>query len=108
MNNIGCVVYSKTTKNLNAFWFYSNNNKVISGTGIGVRTDEGNIESRFDGQYNITYFDEDGTELSTLKLIISFKSGYYDLKWIKDDKISYYGLGLEIDNKLSAGWYKVD
>ena len=104
MNDIGFVQYSKNKKKniIEAVWYYLNNNEKISGTGIA----KGVFDNTFEGNFLVTYYDNNGSETSNFELKIKFEAEYYHLKWIKDGNIEYFGIGVECDNKLFAGWRK--
>lgn len=104
MNDIGFVQYSKN-KNENiikATWFYLENGVKISGTGVV----QGKFDKTFKGDFHVTYYDIEGSETADFQLKIEFEADHYHLKWIKDGNIQYFGIGVEYDDKLFAGWRK--
>ena len=98
--NIGCVVYKETDTGIKADWVFSRNDKIEKGEGMGVRSDKSNKKRGFEGEYEITYTDENGNKSPKLKLFISLESEYYSLKWINNETITDFGIGIENDNKL--------
>ena len=104
MNDIGFVQYSKNTnkKIIEATWFYLMNREKISGTGIV----KGKFDNTFAGDFNVKYYNKEGVETSNYKLIITLEENQYQLKWITNDIVEYFGIGIEYDNKLFAGWRK--
>jgi hypothetical protein len=102
MNDIGIVEYSKDAdKNcILANWFYMKNGKKIFGTGIAV----GEVSNNYEGEYLVTYYNQNGVELSKYNLIIIQSQNHYELKWIANGQVEYIGVGMEKDNKLFAGW----
>ncbi len=108
MENIGCVVYTETSSGIKAEWVLSNNGKIDSGTGIGIRLNPTNETKEFVGEYMVTYSDINGLESAKLKLNISFESGCYKLIWMHNGEITDIGIGIINNNKLSAGWFKIN
>lgn len=104
MENIGCVIYTETNNCITAEWVSSKKGKIDKGNGIGIRLTKAKSKRRFEGEYEIIYTDMKGNNSPKLKLIILFESGYYRLKWINNKTITDIGIGIENDNKLSAGW----
>ena len=104
MNDIGFVEYSKNMDDnyIEAKWFYYDKGVKRSGTGLV----QGKFNKTFDGDFHVTYYDNDGSETSSFQLKINFDAGHYHLKWIKNGKIEYFGIGIEYDNKLFASWRK--
>jgi hypothetical protein len=102
MNDIGVVEYSKDTdkKCIHANWFYIKNGKKVIGTGIAT----GELSNNFQGEYFVTYYSQSGVELSKYNLIITECQDHYELKWIANGQVEYFGVGIEKDNKLFAGW----
>ncbi|MCE1163881.1 MAG: hypothetical protein LWX07_00605 [Bacteroidetes bacterium] len=102
MNDIGVVEYSRDTvnKRIIADWYYMKEGEKISGTGIvkGVPTDG------YTGDYIVTYYDRNGKELSGFNLKITKTETCYELTWISGGKIIYYGLSMEKNGRLYAGW----
>jgi hypothetical protein len=102
MSDVGIVEYSKDKDNncIRANWFYLKDNEKVFGTGIA----EGKMSESFEGEYCVTYFNRQGVESSRYSLRIVKNQDHYDLQWISDGQIKYYGIGIENDNKLFAGW----
>jgi hypothetical protein len=102
MNDIGVVEYSKDiAKNcILAKWFYVKNNKTRFGTGIAI----GKLSDNYEGEYIVTYYNQNGAESSKFNLCITKKQDHYELKWLADGKIEFLGIGMERGNKLFAGW----
>jgi len=107
MENIGCVIYTETSDGLNAEWVLSSNEKISSGTGVAIRLSAINENRKFEGEYEIVYSDINGIESPKLRLNISFESDYYKLTWVYNGKVTELGIGIESNNKLSAGLFKV-
>ena len=108
MKNIGCVIYTKTNKGLKAKWAFSKKDAITQGTGIAVRLTQQNPQNTFEGTYEIVYSDLNGTKSPKMELIISFTSGHYQLKWVNNGIVADIGIGIELDNKLSAGWHEIN
>lgn len=102
MNDIGIVEYSKdeTNNRITAEWFYLKENKKVTGTGIAT----GKLGDSFEGEYFITYYNHAGIASSSYNLVITKDQNHYELKWITDGVVKYFGVGMEINNKLYAGW----
>lgn len=102
MNDIGIVEYSKDmVKNcITADWSYIKDNNKVSGTGIAI----GELGEGFEGDYIVTYFNQKGIKSSSYNLKITKNQNHYELKWIDDGEVKFFGVGMEINNKLYAGW----
>jgi len=100
--NIGFALYTKGAApgTLNAIWNYANvwNGK---GTAIGVTKDG------FAGNYHIRYYYENGEFSDEYDLVIEKTGNFYNLSWITNGKVSARGVGMEVDNRLAAGWLRV-
>jgi len=102
VSNIGHVQYFKGDKagELKALWIHADYG---AGTGLAI----GGSTARFEGNYQIQYFDESGSLLIELDLEIISNGHRYDLTWSKDGIVTSIGIGLENSNTLSAGYYDV-
>jgi hypothetical protein len=102
MNDVGIVEYSRDTEKncLRAIWFYSKNGKKEIGTGIAI----GELGTSFEGDYLVTYYNQSGVETSKYNLIITKSQNHYELKWSANGQVEYFGIGIEKDKKLYAGW----
>ncbi len=102
MNDIGVVEYSKDTINnrILAKWFYLKEDKNVNGTGIAI----GELGKDFSGHFHVTYYNQNGVELSKYALEIVSKQSYYLLKWLSEGQIKFIGIGIEKEDKLYAGW----
>lgn len=107
MSLIGTAVYSKTPFGIEAIWCHTKNDVVISGTGKGKKKDDLNSIKQYEGDYEITYFDDNAVSLGTYQLIIRYDQNCYHLKWMEDMKVVYFGIGVELDNKLHFGYRDV-
>lgn len=103
MSLIGTAVYSKTSFGIEAIWCHTNDDVVTSGTGKGNKKKDFNSTKPFVGDYEITYFDSKGP-LGTYQLTIRYDKNCYHLKWIESMKVVYFGVGVELDNKLHFGY----
>ncbi len=100
--NIGFAMYTKGTApgSLNAIWNYAN---VWSGKGTAT----GVSKEGFAGNYHIKYYYENGVFSDEYELVIEKTGKFYNLSWIVDGKVLARGVGMEVDNYLSAGWRRV-
>ena len=106
--SVGCVIYTVTKSGINAIWNFNKNDQISNGTGSGERLTKFNPNRRFEGEYEIVYTDINGNKFPKLKLSISFESAYYKLKWDKDEKTEFIGIGIESGDNLCAGWTDFD
>lgn len=104
MKNVGCVVYTETKTGIEAEWVFSENGKITSGTGVGIRLTELKSERRFEGEYEITYYDRNGLKSPKLILIVSFEFESYKLEWADNGKVTDIGVGIASSNTLSSGY----
>ncbi len=102
MSNIGYVQYTKGDKfgELKAVWVHA-----VYGRGTGLA--KGNSSDSFEGNYQITYFDENETLQAELELEIVKNGLSYELTWSKNGVVTSIGLGMENSDILSAGYYDV-
>lgn len=100
--NIGTVIYShgKIEGTLDAVWYHDE-----LGNGYGFA--EGGCGKSFEGEFNISYYNNNGNLLAERKLIIKKEGGHYNLSWLNDGKITAAGRGIELDGKLAAGWINI-
>ena len=101
--NIGYAVYTKgaTPGTMNAIWNYAN---IWSGKGKAT----GVSKNGFAGNYTIKYYYENGEFSDEYDLIIEKDGEFYNLSWIADGKVSARGVGTVVDNRLVAGWRRVE
>ena len=106
MANIGHVQYQKGNQSgeLKAVWTHDD-----YGCGTGLATDitTGEPNSTFAGNYQIQYFDNEGSLQAELDLEIQKRNGCFALTWRKNGAITSIGIGIETANVLSAGYYDV-
>jgi hypothetical protein len=102
MSNIGHVQYKKNENGdaLTAVWAHDD-----YGYGTGKAT--GILNTSFEGNYQIKYFDNDGSLQAELALEIKKEAHCYNLIWRKNNKITSRGIGMENSGVLSAGYYDV-
>ena len=102
MNNIGLVIYRKNieTGELTASWCHSDD-----GGGSGIAT--GPAGKDYCGDYRITYFDENATQVAKLDLQIRQQLGRYLVTWLRDGKASAQGIGLLTDAGLAVGYQDI-
>ena len=102
MSNIGHVQYFKSDDSgkLNAIWVHAED-----GHGKGVAI--GNPSGKFDGKYQVKYFDKNDILVAELDLEIINNGHNYELTWSKDGVVTSIGIGMENSNVLSAGYYDV-
>ncbi|KGJ93997.1 hypothetical protein [Colwellia psychrerythraea] len=100
MSNIGHVRYSKGDKagELKAVWIHDDCGQ---GTGLAI----GDSNTKFEGKYQIKYFDENGTLQAERDLEIINNGNSYKLTWSKNGVVTCVGIGMENSNILSAGYY---
>ena len=100
--NIGFASYTKGTTpgTLNAIWNYAN---VYYGKGIATGVSKGG----FEGNYHIKYYLENGEFSDEYDLVIEKTGKFYNLSWIINGKVSARGVGMVVDNHLTAGWRRV-
>ena len=106
--NIGSVIYSETPEGINAKWIFKGTDQVQHGTGEARRLSVLNEDHRFEGEFEITYIDQNGYKSPTLNLVITFISDYYHLAWKTDDQLTDIGIGMENEGKLIASYKKAD
>lgn len=102
--NLGCVIYTETSKGLIAEWVFRKKNSVARGEGFGIRFTEINPDRRFEGKFEITYLDSLGNHSPKLHLTISFREGIYHLVWRDHEKKTDEGIGIEKNNQLVASY----
>ena len=107
MCNIGCVIYTETDMGIKGEWVFYRDNKVEHGHGIGTRLTPLKSKRKFEGNFEITYFDSEDNKLVKLDLIISFESEWYTLIWKKNEEITDVGIGVERDCKLIVNYSEV-
>jgi len=102
MNDIGFVKYfiNKDKNMIDAIWVYSINDKEYSGTGIV----EGDFNESFEGNFNVTYFNDEGEVTHKYEMEVIKKEGHYKLIWTKGEKVLYTGIGMMFNGILYAGW----
>ncbi len=102
MNDIGVVEYSiDSTQNcINAKWYSSKDGLVTSGTGAA----KGDLKDGFDGEFTVTYYNQEKTESISYKLLIKRNGDHYNLEWFSDKGKEYFGIGFEYEGKLFAGY----
>jgi len=102
MSNIGHVQYTKSDVlgELKAVWVHDD-----YGMGTGLAT--GNDNSKFEGSYQIQYFDEAKVLVAELELEITHLGDTYKVTWSNNGVVSSIGIGMERDNVLSVGYYDV-
>jgi len=102
LSNIGHVQYSKgnVTGELKAVWVHDD-----YGRGTGLAT--GNTTSKFEGTYQIKYFDMGGILLAELDLEIINNGSSYNVTWSKNGLVTSIGIGMENSKVLSVGYYDV-
>ncbi len=105
--NVGCVVYTETMEGISAEWVYGKDGKVANGSDIGIRLTELNTKRRFEGTFEITYLDANGSASPRLRLLISYESNVYRLRWGNTEKTTEIGIGFESDSKLLVGYTEV-
>lgn len=105
MKSIGFVTYTHIpSKNILEAKGISIKNGVKS-TGTGIVT--GDFSKGFEGTFEVQYFDLDGKPTSKFQLEISKETDYFYIKWYKDGKYTYFGIGQEKDGVLCSGWRSV-
>ena len=104
MIDIGVVYYriNSTRNEIDAIWYSSRlNNK-----GIGKGVAKGDTSNGFPGNYDVIYFNPDGSESGTFDLKIEKTGPIYDLTWSKEGELLFIGVGIETSDGLAAGWRK--
>lgn len=104
---LGCVIYTETPTGITAEWIYKNNEELVHGKGIGIRTTHIHHERRFEGEFDITYTYANGDTSPMLKLIITFEAEYYNLTWTHHEKVTDIGIGIERNNSLVVSYTEV-
>ena len=102
MNDIGIVEYTKDLdqKCIHAYWFYQKDGRTSTGTGKTV----GELGDTYEGDYIVTYYNQNGIELTSYNLKIIKNQEFYELQWLDNGDIKFTGIGMEKNNKLYAGW----
>ena len=102
MINIGSVFYEKGEElgTLKAKWCHS---ELGVGTGIALG---GPIEG-YVGNYQIIYYDDDGSEMARRELVIEKTKDYFELTWKRNGVVTCKGVAIETINGLSTGWINV-
>ena len=102
--NLGCVAYTATENGIEADWIYSSKGQVQKGIGKGIRIGKIKAENTFEGEFTISYVNQNGEKSPGLILKISFDSGYYNLSWHLEGKTVDIGIGTLSGDKLIAGY----
>ncbi|TAI47589.1 hypothetical protein [Flagellimonas allohymeniacidonis] len=103
---LGCVVYTETEDEIYAEWVFRKDAELERGTGRGIRLTELNQTQRFEGEFEITYTDTNGSTSPKLHLTISFESGTYHLTWKENGNTTDFGIGMVKDNMLLVSYTK--
>jgi hypothetical protein len=105
MKDIGVVTYcfDLTQNRMKANWTYSSLKGMESGTGL---TDICDVKNGFEGNYKITYYDQNDEKHGTFDLEIKKKNECFDLTWRRENKKIFVGVGIENNGCLIAGWRK--
>ena len=83
----------------------------LAGTAFSQES-QGETTTDFSGSYIAKGF-RPGEEYTakpsyTIKCVIQKKGDYYILRWYENNKLAYYGLGLHINDVLSASYLSID
>ena len=100
-------MYTETAEGIEADWVFNGNGEIQQGTGRGVRTSKQTFDYKFEGEYTISYADQDGNKSPDLQLVISYHAGVYHLAWKMNDAITDLGIGMILNHKLIASYTKV-
>jgi len=104
MIDIGVVYYriNSTRNEIDAIWYSSR----LANKEIGKGVAKGDTSNGFAGNYDITYFNPDGSDSGTFDLKIEKTGPIYDLAWSKEGELLFIGVGIETSDGLAAGWRK--
>ena len=105
--NLGCVVYSETANGIEANWIYNHHGEIQRGIGNGIRISKRKFEHRFEGEYEISYSDQNGNKSPDLNLNITYNMGFYTLSWKKNGAKTELGIGLMVNDILLASYTEV-
>ncbi len=105
MNDIGIVKYwiNSESNSLDSEWIYAVGDTVYLGTGI---TESEKISS-YEGDYKVTYFDEDKKPYLHFDMKVVKQDSHYVVEWSNNGKLQFLGVGQVHDNSLYVGWRKV-
>jgi hypothetical protein len=100
--SIGCVIYTKnhTTGELTATWSFYDGTDIMEGTGHA----NGKAGNDYPGEYKITYYDNNKSNIGEYKLIITKAKESYVLEWYQDENQKFTGIALLQNSKLMGGW----
>lgn len=105
--NLGCVVYTEIGNGIEATWIFNQNGEIQRGIGIGTRISKQKFEHRFEGEFEISYSDQNGNKSPSLTLIITYNTGVYNLTWKKNGATTDLGIGMIVDDKLLASYAEI-
>jgi len=99
---IGVVIYrlSKDGQSLTAEWYHTDVGSNFVGSGVATRIRGIN----FEGEFEISYFDADGTPAGQFRLRIEKQEDIYSLSWFNGEVKHFEGIGIETVFGLVAGW----
>lgn len=104
LTGLGAVVYTETAEGLTAKWLYKQLDNVMSGRGVATRTTPKQALIPFEGQYQITYFDESDNHLVTLALTIAWQTDHYQVTWQHVGRITETGVGFLHEKQLFVSY----
>lgn len=99
---IGVVIYqlSKDGQSLTAEWYHTDVGSNLVGSGKATRISGDN----FEGEFDISYSNSDGTAAGRFRLRIVKQKDVYSLSWSNGDIKLFDGIGIETVHGLVAGW----
>jgi hypothetical protein len=99
---IGVVIYqlSKDGQFLTAKWYHTDVGSNLVGSGKAARISGDN----FEGEFDISYSNADGTPAGQFRLRILKQKDVYSLSWSDGDVKHFDGIGIETAHGLVAGW----
>ena len=105
MLDIGIVTYQiRPAGNIiDARWYSTRAPTAEVGTGIAI----GDTSNGFVGDFTITYYFPDGSEVGTFDLKIERLGETYALSYSQNGRVLLTGVGLETSDGLAAGYRKM-
>ena len=99
---IGVVIYqlSADGQSLNAKWYHTDVGSNLVGSGKAARISG----EKFEGEFDISYFNADETPAGQFRLRIVKQKDVYFLSWSIGDTNLFEGIGIESVHGLVAGW----
>ncbi len=102
LRNVGVVIYrkGKETGTLEALWANTDQDHGHICKGVAV----GGAGTAFEGNYSITYFNEQKQPAGPFELEIKAHGNVFHLFWRDNGKLMNHGIGILHKGDIIAGW----